>query len=146
MNNSKKIIIVGESMCGKTHFVKSLQGRQLNVYERTIGLDVDVVRKGNNIWNIWDFDGILWQDAYKNFRGASLCIIMFDSQNVNLDSIQMWYNYCKRYCPNIPIILCGTKFSGFEPRLRLNINERIFYINSMNGKNMENLVEYLKRL
>ena len=141
-----KIVIVGESMCGKTHLVKSLRGRQLNVYERTLGLEVDVVRKGNNVWNIWDFDGELRQDTYRNFGGARLFIIMFDSQNVNLDNIQMWYDYCKRYYPNIPIILCGSKFSGFEPQLGQFLDERTFFINSMDGTNMENLVEYLESL
>ncbi|TFF95292.1 MAG: GTP-binding protein [Promethearchaeota archaeon] len=69
------------------------------------------IRKPLN-FQLWDFGG---QERFRFFldsfvMGANAAILMFDLTRVSsLENLDEWVDICRKYDPNLPILLVGSK-------------------------------------
>jgi GTP-binding nuclear protein Ran len=117
--NTFKVILVGDEGVGKTSLIKRhITGQFFAQYIPTLGVDVNPVRfntsNGPICFNVWDTPG---KTAFR-FRGlgdgyyvqADAAIVMFDRTNAtSCKNIEYWIYQIDRVCPDIPIVVVGTK-------------------------------------
>jgi len=112
-----KVAIIGDGGVGKTTFVnRHRTGEFEKKYVATMGVEVNplpfATNQGNLVFNIWDCAG---QEFYQGlgsgyYVGCQGAIIMFDvTSRVSYKGISKWYDQIRKVCPNIPIVLCGSK-------------------------------------
>lgn len=113
-----KLIVVGDAGVGKTTFIKRHRtGEFEKKYLATIGVEAYPLKYNTNYgemcFNIWDtagtdkFSGL--KDGY--YIGGVCALIMFSKDSKNsFRNIPNWILGVKRVCPNIPMVLCGTKY------------------------------------
>ena len=114
----KKLVIVGDSMCGKTCLLDEFTGEQFTrEYIPTlchvvanINADVELA--------MWSTSGHEDHDRMRHFcyRDTDVIILCFsiDSPNSLENILERWMPEVKDFCPNSPIILVGNKKVGFH--------------------------------
>lgn len=112
-----KIITAGEGGVGKTTLLRRyVNGRFESSTLMTIGVEFSLkqvkVGKAMVSLQLWDFGG---QERFrfmlsKYTAGAEAALICFDLTRVSsLDHIEEWVNLVRKYDPELPLILIGTK-------------------------------------
>ncbi len=117
-----KIVMAGNSTVGKTSFVTRISLNEFNLQTKsTIGVDfhtkiVKTQIASNKIieskLQIWDTAG---QDRYRAitssyYRNASCVIAMFSIvDKSSFDGLARWINEVKTECPDILLVVVGTK-------------------------------------
>lgn len=147
--NNFKIIIVGDSMVGKTSFItRFLSGYFDNEYIPTPGMIIThFMINSNNVatnYYFWDIAG-----AEKNnmsdslFKGADGAIIMFNRNCKNsYMNIEFWYKKIYKICQNIPTLIINSKceysdsFQNDNPIFHPNYDLAYFNISSKNNINI----------
>ena len=112
-----KLVLVGDGGVGKTTFVKRHQtGEFEKKYIPTLGVQVSQLTfqttRGIILYNVWDtagegrFGGL--REGY--YLDANCAIIMFDvTSSSSYRSVPTWYKDLTCVCPQIPIVLVGSK-------------------------------------
>ncbi|KAJ3666250.1 hypothetical protein Zmor_001703 [Zophobas morio] len=117
MSIRKKLIIVGDGACGKTCLLIAFAADKFDeqyvptVFENYVA-DIEV--GGKNIELVlWDTSG---QEAYDRLRpiqypDTDVVLICFSvTWRVSLENVPVkWWPEVKHFCPNVPILLIGTK-------------------------------------
>ena len=142
---TKKIVLIGDSMVGKTTFVALLLGNVFkHEYNPTLGVEVNPIRRGNKCYNIWDCNG-----GNGNFRGlgdgywlqAQGAIVMCDPTNLeSINNVEKWKNDFKRLVGNdIPIVYVINKSellpNGFQ-------DDRFVMISCKHNENIEEVLKH----
>lgn len=113
-----KVVIVGDSGCGKTSFVKRHLTGNFNIKPLpTVSVEVHPLlfhtTEGTIHLNTWDCSGNEKSDGFRDgyYIGAEAVIVMFDVTNQkSFESVEKWVLDVFRVIPiNIPIALCGNK-------------------------------------
>ena len=113
-----KVILLGNSMTGKTTFVDKIirKNMQIQSYKGTIGLDFGMyhkkIDKKNIRFNIWDTSGDhSFIPIIKNYiNDCDIIILFYDiSDKKSYDDIEMWYDLIKIHNINAPVYLIGNK-------------------------------------
>ncbi|XP_060567607.1 transforming protein RhoA-like [Ruditapes philippinarum] len=113
----KKLVIVGDGACGKTCLLFVFSKDEFpEVYIPTVfeNYVADIVVDGKEVEMVlWDTAG---QDDYDRLRPLSypetdVILMCFSVDNVDsLENIsEKWAPEVKHFCPNVPIVLVGTK-------------------------------------
>lgn len=114
MDNTQKIILVGDGGVGKTTWLTNIKtGEFIEKYEFSMGVSGrNFINIENTVLDIWDcagtekFRGL--GDGY--YIGASGAIVMFDlTQKQPWLYIEKYMSGIRRICGNIPVIVCGNK-------------------------------------
>ncbi len=112
-----KIVLLGDEGVGKTSTINQhVEKKFEEQYKMTIGTDISaklIQAEGKNIYLIiWDIGG---QDKFRVLResylqGAFGALVLYDITNVtSYLHINDWIEDTKKYCGNIPFVLCGNK-------------------------------------
>lgn len=144
---TKKVVLVGDAMVGKTSLVRyALTGELTNLYEATLGVEVHPIvwdsHRGLRRFNVWDcagnprFGGL--RDGY--YVQADIAIVMYD--NIGLNSNEDWISLVGGVCPDIPIVKC-VNHHGARPN---HPNNELVSLNLSNGEGVDTLFEYLMTL
>lgn len=124
--DSYKIILIGDSGCGKTSFVTRLKkGEFSGKYVATQGVDVSPVTFNTNhgtiIFKIWDCAG---QEKFGGLRdvyyiGANALIIMLDlTSMLSLRNMEHWVKDAGRVVgKDVPVIVCGNKIDALNRKI-----------------------------
>jgi small GTP-binding protein len=94
MKKTLKIVIVGDTMCGKTSLVNILKNSPILGHNPTLGVEVDSLHKYNRFFNLWDCGGderftCLGDGYYVQAQGA---IIFCDCTNLeSIKSVEKYY-------------------------------------------------------
>lgn len=140
-----KLIIVGDSMVGKTAFINlhlysqfltkndnNLNKEYYNIiennkkkdYKPTLDMEIHNIKFNNKYYEIWDFSGNI--DVFNKkkqvyMKETDCAIIMFDYTNKDsIDNIICWFNEIKSNCGNeIPIVLCGNNYENNMESIRI---------------------------
>jgi len=115
----KKIVVVGDSGCGKTclllkYFTKSFEAEyQTTVFERKLIEYKDEVTGNKILLDLWDTAG---QEDYVRIRALSymetdLVLVCFAlNSKESLENVEdKWINEIKHFCKDVPRILVGMK-------------------------------------
>ena len=119
-----KIVLLGDEGVGKTSTINQhVEKKFEEQYKMTIGTDISaklIQAEGKNIYLIiWDIGG---QDKFRVLResylqGAFGALVLYDITNVtSYLHIHEWIEDTKKYCGNIPFVLCGNKCDLEENR------------------------------
>ena len=110
-----KIVIVGDSECGKTTFVNRHLTGEFGSEPTTCGFVFQPLRFKTNygvvVFNIWDISGSV-EDGLRDqyYDGANGMLLFFDVTNkdsyMNLES---WFGEVEKVTGPIPTIVCGNK-------------------------------------
>ena len=157
--NSKKIILLGDSGLGKTSYINLLRTGYFKMeYIPTIGITVNHLdyweNNLNDIFNIFDVSG---QEKYSEFKEeyykeAIGVIIMFDiSSKISFKNIIFWITKIKIANPLIPIIICGNKCDIEEHKINSNdvmkkYDYIYFDISIKYCYNIEKPIQYLREI
>jgi len=118
LGSNYKIVIIGESMVGKTSILlRYIKGKFIKVEERTINTNCfkKTISINNLIFeiNIWDTAG---EEKYHAmapifYRGADGAVITFDfTRKETFEKAQKWFEELNQFSENNPkIILVGNK-------------------------------------
>lgn len=117
MSRIKKVIITGEGGVGRTTLLKRYINGTFDPdtpMTRGIAWSCKTVVYQESPINLafWDFAGQeRWRFCLEPFvLGADGAIITFDlTRPQSLENIEVWVNICRRYNPELPILLVGTK-------------------------------------
>jgi len=112
-----KILIAGDGAVGKTTLLyRYIRGQFHSDTKMTLGVDfmLKEIKKENFdlTLQIWDFAG---QEHFRHLLqryalGAQGAIIMFDLTRVStLDNLAEWEQICRKFGPDLPIVLLGGK-------------------------------------
>ncbi|RZC41432.1 Ras, Miro, and/or Arf domain containing protein [Asbolus verrucosus] len=118
MSVDKKLIVVGDGNCGKTCLLTMFtQGKFLEHYLPTV-FETDMATMKLDDGNIvklllWDTSG---QEDYDRLRaiqypGTDVVLICFSLvwKDTLENVIEKWWPEVRHFCPNIPVVLVGTK-------------------------------------
>ena len=119
-----KLIIVGDTSCGKTKLVErflldSYEQRQLSTYALTMYRHKTVINNKTYKIDIWDTAG---QDQYKKLHSsyyfdADGCIMVFDvTRKSSYENLRHWYGKLREFCGKIPVILVANKID-LKPKI-----------------------------
>ncbi|XP_063932971.1 ras-like GTP-binding protein Rho1, partial [Zophobas morio] len=124
---SGRKVVVGDGGCGKTCLLIAFANDKF--YEEYIFADfetyaADIEVDGKNIeLFLWDTSG---QEEYNHLRpiqysAADVVLICFSvARRVSLENVSaLWWLEVKHFCPNVPILLIGTKSDLREDRKEL---------------------------
>ena len=117
-----KLIICGNGAVGKTTLLyRYIQGQFHSDTKMTLGVDfmLKEVKRGNReiSLQIWDFGG---QEHFRHILqryalGSQGAIIMFDLTQINsLNNLDEWVSICRKFGPDLPIVLLGSKLDLVE--------------------------------
>ncbi|XP_038078155.1 rho-related GTP-binding protein RhoN-like [Patiria miniata] len=112
-----KIVVVGDSLSGKTTVLHTFLGRQFDeVYTPTTFENYSSTMEINKYrmeLTIWDTSGKPEYDSVRplSYNEITIALICFDiSRPFTLHNIiRKWHPEVKKHCPNCPIILVGCK-------------------------------------
>ena len=158
IDNTLKIVIVGESGVGKTNFLyRFIEGKYLKIVEPTLGTDFKSKvctlpkSKKNVKMNLWDTAG---QERYMSinkifFQRVQGIMLMYDITNRDsYEKLPKWVKFINEQAYNVPVILIGNKIDD-ENENRIVRKEEgknfakqygyLFYeASALNGKNVNN--------
>ncbi|MFO8020054.1 MAG: leucine-rich repeat domain-containing protein [Promethearchaeia archaeon] len=145
MSRIKKIIVTGEGGVGRSTLLKRYIDGTFNPntpMTRGIAWSCKTVtHQGSPITlAFWDFAGQeRWRFCLEPFvLGADGAILTFDlTRPQSLENIEGWVNICRRYNPELPILLVGTKLDLTQ---EISVNDEY----ALNFKENYNLFEYVK--
>ena len=144
-----KLIIVGDTACGKTKLVErfllnSYEKRQLSTYALTMYRHNTKINSKSLKIDIWDTAG---QDQYKKLHSsyyfdADGCILVFDvTRKSSYENLKHWYKKLREFCGKIPVILVGNKID-LKPKIvnkkfkfSTKYNIPLFFTSAANGTN-----------
>jgi len=158
IDNTLKIVIVGESGVGKTNFLfRFIEGKYCKIVEPTLGTDfkskictLPKSRKKVKM-NLWDTAG---QERYMSlnkffFQRVQGIMLMYDITNRDsFERLPKWVKFINEQAFNVPVILIGNKIDD-ESENRIVRKEEgnnfakqygyLFYeASALNGKNVNN--------
>jgi GTP-binding nuclear protein Ran len=124
-----KLVLIGDGGVGKTTFITLVRtGEFLRNYAPTHGSDVSTLHftttQGPLTFNVFDIAG---QPRFAgNHRdhllGADCALIMFDLTSAfTYDHLPFWHSTLADVCPNIPIVIVGTKSELPEREVRVDV-------------------------
>ncbi|KAJ3649687.1 hypothetical protein Zmor_021414 [Zophobas morio] len=133
MSIQKKLIVVGDGACGKTclllAFAKDIytEGYIPTVFETYVA---NIEADGKNVdLCLWDTAG---QEDYARLRalqypGTDVVLICFSvAWPDSLKNVyDRWWPEVKHFCPNVPILLIGTKSDIREDKQELTMLEQM---------------------
>jgi GTP-binding nuclear protein Ran len=147
MNQTLKIVLVGEGNVGKTSFVKKLLGNEIPLkYTPTLGVEVNPIRKNNKCYNIWDCAGLekfggLRDGYYVQAQGA---IIMCDGINVvSINKMQKKRRELKRM-GDFPIVYVLNKIDLMKEEEREELENKfkdVIFISCKDNINIDKVLE-----
>jgi len=152
INESLKIIILGDYGVGKTSIINNLTNTNTKKTNSPIELmgykDCIVKLKSKNVnVQLWDTSGSekvkeLPKWYYKNTKGI---ILVYDINNfTSYQNIQKWLDRIHKYCDkNIPILLLANK-TDVKTKLIYNFNNTfhknlIYYETNINNHNLKSI-------
>jgi Ras-related protein Rab-7A len=117
-----KIVLIGDSSCGKTSVMQQYVNRRFAAdFRPTVGTDflskaVIVDNETVNV-NLWDTAG---QERFRSlttsyYKGSEVCVVVFDLTNAEtFDHVEEWIDEFKRVChvesgEKFPICVVGNK-------------------------------------
>ncbi len=115
---SRKLVIVGDGMVGKTALLQSfVNGAFHNTYTPTVfettAVDIDLADGRSVTLSLWDTGG---QEEFDQIRqlaypGANVILLCYavDSETSLLNVVHTWSKEVRHFCPRVPIILVGCK-------------------------------------
>lgn len=145
-SSTLKIVVVGETMCGKTSFIHRLNNRLIFHHSPTLGVEVDLVQVNNRIFNMWDCAGDerftgLGDGYYFNSEGA---IIMCSADSpTSILKIESLTRDLKRV-GDFPIVVVVNKCEllSNEQLLALSQSQPDFiFISCLNDINLSKVFE-----
>lgn len=114
---SCKIVLVGDSRCGKTSLINRFtKDKFTEVYTPTGFERYTATYEMNDYrinFTIWDTSGAPAYDtvrplAYQDARVFLLCFQIPSPDSLD-NTVNKWYPEVRQHCPNIPLILCGCQ-------------------------------------
>lgn len=116
-DRSCKIVLVGDSRCGKTALIhRFTTDKFLEVYTPTgferYAVNYEVCDTKIH-FTIWDTSGACAYDtvrplAYQDAKVFLLCFHIADVSTLD-NTVNKWYPEVRKHCPSIPVILCGCQ-------------------------------------
>ena len=116
-----KILVIGDSMVGKTSYAKKLSNDQFEPYNSKPTIGNTILKhkytdtKNGDIYDvmIWDTTGqekfrSMMPSYYREADGAFCMFSMDDLQSFY--HVSYWINEFKYYCPEKPFLVAGTKY------------------------------------
>lgn len=111
--NNYKILLLADGGAGKSVFLtRILENRFEKKYVATLGVDLQVIRKDENIYTVWDCAG---QEKFsglgdKYYVGAQGAIFGVDlTSKLSLRNLKNWVSSCHKVTGNIPCVIVGFK-------------------------------------
>ena len=159
-----KVSIGGAGGVGKTTLlIRYIEGHFKENTMLTVGVGFfskNISKENKNITlSLWDLGG---QDRFRIIqpsyvKGSSAGILFFDMANLtSLNQVEKWVNLFRQNAhPDLPILLCGTKYDLIEPILYEDIQNNaleqvekfglttFFPTSSKTGLNVDELMDYL---
>lgn len=158
-----KILTAGDGGVGKTTLLhRYIEGKFIHDTKMTLGVEFMVKElKVDNLevmLQLWDFGG---QEQFRHLLqryalGARGAIIMYDlTRLITLEHIDEWVQICRKYDPNLPIVLIGSKLDltdlimvddDYAESIKDNYKMLEFLkVSSKSGENVEKAFEFLIR-
>ena len=113
-----KLVLVGDAKVGKTTYVTKLTTNQFtDHYNSTMGVRVDITKKENKSWNLWDFAGnpLLAGLGERHYIQAKGAFIFCDITNMSsITSIFSWEEKIRRVIENAPIVIIVTHYDKYN--------------------------------
>ena len=160
-----KIITAGDGNVGKTTLLhRFIEGKFLFESKLTIGVDIfhKMISLSNQIMcslQLWDLGG---QEKFRNLldsfvKTADGAILMYDLTNQNsFDNLRDWEALVRKYNPELPIILVGSKLDlsdlikvkdqNAHEFLQENNIDHFYKTSSKTGHNIDEVFETLTKL
>ena len=136
---TKKVVLVGDAMVGKTSLVQKMQGKDMTHYIVTLGVEVQPIVYGQRRYIVWDCAG---DPRYRGlgegyYNQSDIVIIMYKN---DLHSTLDWEESVRRVCPNTPIVKCvNHHFNDTFSQVEGNV----FHLNTLSGKGIKDLFNRL---
>ena len=163
MNDTPRVIVVGNSGVGKTSMVtRFASGHFDKLTTPTIGAGVTPLSykiKGKTVnFQVWDTAG---QEIFRNvvplyFRGAAVAIVVYSLVDTDsFNDLNQWLTALKDHCDeDVPIIAVGNKFDMIEAiddikdgkEWALSHNFPFFATSAATGENINQLFELVASL
>ncbi|KAG9494638.1 hypothetical protein GDO78_002139 [Eleutherodactylus coqui] len=109
---SKKLVVIGDAMCGKTCLLSVICGKEFSEYYVSSFLETEVDGKQVEL-ALWDTAGQEDCDRLRTLSYPDMNVILmcFSVDNPNsLENIpKKWVPEVKNFCPNVSIILVANK-------------------------------------
>ncbi len=137
----KKLLLIGRSGCGKTSLTQALRGEKLH-YQKTQGMVLNDF--------LIDSPG---EYAENHDLGAALALYSYEADVVALliaaDDDYSLFPPCITCLVNREVVGVVTKIDKAHPKraeqwLRLSGCKTIFYVNSVTGEGVSDIIEHLK--
>ncbi|KAL9648567.1 hypothetical protein ABK040_012226 [Willaertia magna] len=132
-----KTVCVGDFTCGKTSMIFVLSGSVQNTrnmaYIPTLfdNHNKEVIFNNDNIFTVglWDTAGEDYNRPL-TYPGANLFIICFSIGNpTSFENVtNKWIKEVRKHCPNVPVLLCGTKVDLREDKKSLFNLTKLDYV------------------
>lgn len=151
MEDSKKIVLIGDGGVGKTTFIKQVINNAFEKrYLSTLGCEVSTYLN----LSIWDING---QEKYGGLKDmyynqASLGVFFFDlTSKITYKNLQEWINNFKNINPNVPIVIVGNKID-IEENIKVsqqdidNLFNITNYVYCLSCKNYNSCLELINTI
>lgn len=161
-NDLIKILVIGDSVVGKTTFIDRYINNQFNDQVMTIGIDFSFKKINYNNRNItlqfWDTAG---QEKYSSLfltylNKVDYVIIMFDlSEYFSFVKLSIWLSEIKKKCSDdVILLMIGNKldicdknhFNAFYNDIKYFSDENnlnFFATSAKTGENIDNIFEFI---
>lgn len=152
-----KVIVGGEGNVGKTSLIRKYAKGKFNE-ARNITLGIDITTQEFQVDGealrlaIWDIEGQAGNRP--NFYiGAQAAMLVYDvTEPASLQALVEWWQRCRRYAPDAPIIIVGNKTDlglAFPPvwgrALSRYLQTRHGFVSAKNGNNVSQAFNLLAR-
>lgn len=108
----KKLVVVGDSACGKSHLLSVFSGKQFSELFENYKITIEIEGKKVEL-ALWDTTGIKDYDRLRllSYPDTDVILMCFsiDSPESLRNIPEKWIPEVKRTCPNVPVILIGNK-------------------------------------
>ncbi|XP_039300192.1 rho-related GTP-binding protein RhoN isoform X1 [Nilaparvata lugens] len=112
-----KVVVVGDSKCGKTCMIQRFASDKYNEVYTPTGFEKYAVTYNVGDYrahfSIWDTSGAAAYDtvrplAYQDVKVFLLCFRVSDPESLD-NAIKKWYPEIRQHCESTPVILCGCQ-------------------------------------
>lgn len=121
MQNSIKVVLIGDSRVGKTTFIKKLAyGEFEKKHIPTLGVEVHPFSLNGKKFNVWDCAGDPRFTGFKDgyYIQSDAAIIFADSTNAkSIKNIEKWRSEFAKVAPNAKVLVCKTKADLLTSRM-----------------------------
>jgi GTPase SAR1 family protein len=114
MQQYVKVLVVGNAFTGKTtcvrqlinpnHVVSPIEEAINAMSVHTLGVEVDVFKTRNAVYNIWDTAGLpRYEGLGQGYYVGAQVVLLFEGEGAKTQ--EQWAARIQAVCPNVPIFL-----------------------------------------